>query len=85
MKTDRSPIVPLVVATAILLGMATIYVGSYFALLQVEPNAYSFGRKYANYRFGGRISAIVFFPLESIDRAVRPSLWREDDWEFELE
>ena len=55
---------PLIVGIVLLL-MPLLYVVSYFAL--ATP---FFG--FAAYRYGGPVSAHVYWPLEQVDRTVRP-------------
>lgn len=79
---------PLIFAIVILV-LPVLYVGSYLAL--VRPGGYGFAMDgsplgYAarcsfdppiveNYRYGGKYADCVFWPLEQIDRWVRPWKW----------
>lgn len=67
---------------AVLLCLPVLYVGSYLAL--VEPplattsyNTRAFGA--SPYRNGKQWSERVFWPLEQIDRRLRPGAW-ESPW-----
>ena len=68
MKETRTSGVWIVVALLLALPMA--YVGSY--LLLVMPFNGS-----AYYRFGGPVVTHIFWPLEQVDRKVRPGRWQE--------
>ena len=69
---------PLIVAIVLLL-LPVPYVGSYLAL--VKPAAIGMLRGDARdvylsfYRFEGRWLGRIFWPLEQIDRKVRPGAW----------
>jgi hypothetical protein len=74
---------PFVVTVLLLLPL--LYVGSYFAL--VVPAGYFNGRlnisstmRPPNYRIGAQQAAVFFWPLEQIDRRLRPEAW-ELPWE----
>lgn len=62
----------------ILLLLPLVYVGSYCAL--VEP---FWG--VANYRFGGRTSTRIYWPLEQVDRRVRPGVWQPPPWPVRIQ
>lgn len=57
------------------------YAATYFALL--NPTIYTtesaagigVGYREADYRAGGNVSRIVFVPIHSVDRAIRPDYW----------
>jgi hypothetical protein len=67
---------PLIVAIVLSL-LPVLYVGSYLAL--VKPGGMHLpGFVFTHYRYGHRISERAFWPLEQIDRKVRPSVWSED-------
>jgi hypothetical protein len=70
MKEKRSfaPVAP--VAIAIVLLLPLLYVGSYLAL--VVPGGFT---NNSNYRWGGMVADYFFWPLEQIDRSVRPKAW----------
>jgi hypothetical protein len=74
---------PLIVAIVLLL-LPVLYVGSYLAL--VVPRARLSGRlnissanltadPWEHYRLPGRVCGCIFWPLEQIDRKVRPKAW----------
>ena len=74
---------PLILAIALLL-LPVLYVGSYFALV-VPEGKWTAGEMghvsaaayyHAHYRVLPKLSAQVFWPLEQIDRKVRPGAWR---------
>jgi hypothetical protein len=78
MKKNAAPVI-----AAILLLMPLLYVGSYLAL--VRPTTVIFnggGQKMTfvdpHYRFGGQIAESFFWPLEEIDRVLRPDAWKSD-------
>jgi hypothetical protein len=64
MKKHAAPII-----AAILLLLPVLYVGSYLAMVvpQADVNA--------PYRIGGTNTAKCFWPLEMIDRRLRPKNW----------
>ncbi|WP_425617886.1 hypothetical protein NA78x_001576 [Anatilimnocola sp. NA78] len=75
--TNRAP---LIVAIVLLL-LPVLYVGSYLALV-LKPSMHKretflsdLFPGHFRYRFGGRIATKVFWPLEQIDRKVRPEAW----------
>jgi hypothetical protein len=70
---------PLVV-TIVLLLLPVLYVGSYLAL--VVPGYWlpigtlaMMRDDNPNYRYGGNHSAKFFWPLEQVDRKLRPGAW----------
>jgi hypothetical protein len=72
---------PLIIAIVLLL-LPLLYVGSYFAM--VVPDGIFIGTikvdyvrqpVISHYRTGGDIAAAVFWPLEQIDRKLRPGAW----------
>jgi hypothetical protein len=73
---------PLIFAIVLLL-LPVLYVGSYFALVDPPENRRTMrkGRIPAsrlfdpNYRIAARYAEVVFYPLERIDRKVRPAAW----------
>lgn len=77
--TNRAPLFLAIV----LLLLPVLYVGSYLALVVPEgihivcmsgkPSVRSF---IGHYWADQRIAGVVFWPLEQIDRKVRPSAWR---------
>ena len=82
--SSHNPI-PLLLTITLLL-LPTGYVGSYLALvdplgqpimvLNPQPiDAMDGDLKTDHYRYGGRAAAIVFWPLETIDRWLRPRTW----------
>jgi hypothetical protein len=74
--TNRAP---LLAAIALLL-LPVLYVGSYLAL--VSPWQAGLHRSFSfqheseiHYRIGGRWAGVVFWPLEQLDRQLRPDAW----------
>jgi hypothetical protein len=74
MKEKRSVAAPVAVA-AVLLALPLLYVGSYLALAEPQcefeqrwPTRY----KSRCYRVGQHYAASVFWPLEQVDRHLRP-------------
>lgn len=69
-------------AVAFVVSAAVLYVGSYYALLDMRTarlfHAFSrSGRPYVpemkgRYRFGGDVAASLFRPIERVDRWLRP-------------
>jgi hypothetical protein len=73
MKDSRAPLFVAIV----LLVLPVLYVVSYLALVKprgVLANAGSAGC----YRIGGEFSATLYWPLEKVDRQLRPRDW--DPW-----
>jgi hypothetical protein len=67
-------------AAALLLAVPVLYVGSYLAL--VRPAGFwqvskvlTNPPRLENYAFGGRIAEAFYWPLEQVDRNVRPDAW----------
>jgi hypothetical protein len=70
---------PLIVSIVLLL-LPLLYVGSYFALLNPHKNTAERWQQVmttgnVNYRAGGWFSDCCFWPIERIDRKLRPSVW----------
>jgi hypothetical protein len=70
------------IITALLLLLPVLYVGSYLALVEPEGVTYKHHigqRRFyfvtAPYRYQGRFCTHIFWPLEQIDRKVRPEVW----------
>jgi hypothetical protein len=76
MKKHAAPII-----ATILLLLPVLYVGSYFALMWRSRwstpglDGWRETSVTAEYRFGGNRAKQLFWPLEQIDRQVRPSEW----------
>ena len=69
---------PLIVAIVLLL-LPVVYVGSYLALVKPYTGAYLDGFPLApSYRWGGYLAARFFWPLEQIDRKLRPHTWESE-------
>lgn len=67
------------ILAAILLLLPLLYVGSYFALVKPGEHLGWGSALYAPYRCGGDVAVRLFWPLEQIDRRVRPGAW-EVQW-----
>lgn len=65
---------PLVVAIFLLL-LPVLYIGSYFALV-LPAGMNPRGALPFHYRWGERKLEPVYFPIEQIDRRMRPLAWR---------
>jgi hypothetical protein len=85
MRRNAAPII-----AAVLLLLPLLYVGSYLALVvpiglfvdySNDPFAFEPELSYDRYRYGAARVAIVFWPLEQIDRRIRPEQW---EMEFDL-
>lgn len=67
---------PLIAAIVLLLLM--LYLGSYAAMVlppgQDHRHTIRVLNK-SNYRFGGRVSPRLYWPLEQVDRQLRPMAW----------
>lgn len=88
MDKQRQARAPLVIAIVLLL-LPLLYVGSYLALkkplaVAVMRNGRSGTYVVAEYRMGKRIAGYAFYPLEQIDRQLRPSAWEPTGHGFEL-
>lgn len=77
--TNRAP---LLVAIVFLL-LPLLYVGSYFALVlpgpagvvTVPPHGWYLERH--KYRAGGSVADVIFWPVEQVDKALRPDVWND--------
>lgn len=76
----KSSHAPLLIAIVLLL-LPLLYVGSYLALVRpgVDWMNMAIGSRIPDerYRVGGRFSEGIFWPVEQIDRRLRPGAW---DW-----
>jgi hypothetical protein len=85
MKTSRAPLI----LAIILLLLPVLYIGSYLALVipggeVVVPAAVTLPFPHPvtrTYKLGGEWAEAVFWPLEQIDRMIRPSAWERISWE----
>jgi hypothetical protein len=70
------------VAIILLCLLPCIYAGSYLALVEAQPLSFVSGpgpwRKRAVYRVGGAVAAKVYWPINKLDRKVRPDYWKHD-------
>lgn len=67
-------------AVIVLLILPVAYVGSYFAIvvpgaLIAQPTRYTPYVHPTNYRVGDEWSRAIFWPLEQLDRKLRPQAW----------
>ena len=67
--------IPLLFAFAVSLVLA-IYVGVY-VLLVTPPGRRGLLGVYGRYRIGEPFTPILFYPLEKLDRQIRPQKWIE--------
>jgi hypothetical protein len=79
MKKHAAPII-----AAILLLLPLLYVGSYLALVSPQgvttpdpSDPYNYEGWIKNYRVGNSLCKQLFWPLEQIDRQLRPGAWDE--------
>jgi len=74
MKKHAAPII-----AAFLLLLPLLYVGSYLTLVvppqSVHVALIRINSDESDYRLGGRIAARFFWPLEQMDRRLRPKAW----------
>jgi hypothetical protein len=80
MEEKRSSAAP--IAIIVLATMTLLYVGSYFALVKAEPLWFMSGVgpwiKRDVYRLGGDFSKHFYFPINWVDRRIRPKYWHYD-------
>lgn len=85
-KHSRAPII-----AAVLLLLPVLYVGSYFALAMPPVNQDRANQRansgrgnygWGGYAWGGSFAAQFYWPLEQLDRNVRPGFWKYGgkDW-----
>jgi hypothetical protein len=82
MDNPRSSAAPIFAALFLLLPV--LYLGSYLVLVVpegvfVEPGSRLFAGHYRMNRFG--INTKVFWPLEQLDRKLRPTAWHDRRFE----
>ncbi|QDU25695.1 hypothetical protein ETAA8_07650 [Anatilimnocola aggregata] len=77
--------VPLIIAIVLLL-LPVLYVGSYLANVRPRPVLVPFtlpsgkvARLVSHYRFGIEYSERIYWPLEQVDRKLRPRAWVENE------
>jgi hypothetical protein len=56
-----------------------LYVGSYLALIDPVKTKHELmtGGDLSAYRFGGEYSVLFYWPLEEVDRKLRPDSWSQ--------
>ena len=77
--TNRAPLITAIV----LLLLPVLYVGSYVVLVEPPSPAfrnrpvmlYPYPDEPLHYRLGGEMAAAFYWPLNQIDRMVRPGVW----------
>jgi hypothetical protein len=73
------------ILAAILLLLPVLFVGSYLALVVPGVVRFSANRStviYEPYRYGGTWAVRFYWPLEQIDRKLRPEAWeRGREWD----
>jgi len=72
MKKHAAPLI-----AAVLLLLPGLYAGSYLALVSpmtIRVNAGGIIES-VNYRAGGSAAKVIYWPLEQIDRRLRPDAW----------
>lgn len=79
---NERPAHALWVAIILLCQEPCLYVGSYLALVEARPLFFMSGsgpwRKRAVYRLGGSVTAKVYWPINEVDRKIRPDYWNDD-------
>jgi hypothetical protein len=73
--TKRAPLI----AAILLLLLPLLYLGSYLALVTPGPRIGWGSARYSNYRAADEFCIRFFWPLEQIDRQLRPNAW---SWPF---
>lgn len=78
---------PLIIALSLLI-LPALYVASYFALVQpqyaVPARVITVLQDWRpaieedHYRYGGKFAARFYWPLEQIDRKLRPGVWADN-------
>ncbi|WP_254509905.1 hypothetical protein [Anatilimnocola floriformis] len=81
-RESRAPLIVAIIA----LALPVLYVASYCAMVTPASVTVSSAGTYVvnNYRFGEDRAQRFFWPLEQIDRTLRPRAWLQDDsWNTE--
>jgi hypothetical protein len=80
---------PLIIAVVLLI-LPVLYVGSYFALvvprgitIQFDAPIGALNLRIVHYRLAGTTASGIFWPLEQIDRKLRPRSWYGLDFDIE--
>jgi hypothetical protein len=78
MKKHAAPII-----AAILLILPVLYVGSYLALVVPGRTMFesAWGPTIPPYRWRLKMAERIFWPLEQIDRKVRPRAWEASEYD----
>jgi hypothetical protein len=65
------------VTIAAIVVLLAVYIGTYFVCLKPPPQGYNdlLDRRWSSYRYGAGFAEIVFWPIEQIDRQLRPGTW----------
>ena len=82
---SRSGAVPLVLAIGLLL-LPMFYVGSYLSLVQPKGRRIydRSGMRVTSYRIDNQLPNRIYWPLEKIDRKVRPKEWSHQKIQYML-
>ncbi|WP_425617246.1 hypothetical protein NA78x_000919 [Anatilimnocola sp. NA78] len=73
---------PLIIAIVLLL-LPVLYVGTYLAMVKPRSGGdILLNMIKSDYRSGGDWESTVFWPLEQIDRRLRPETWRPQSYEY---
>jgi len=70
------------IVAAILLLLPVLYVGSYLALVEPGPRNGWGNARYRTYRVSDEFCVRFFWPVEQIDKRVRPRAWESPWGEF---
>jgi hypothetical protein len=80
METSRS-FVPVAAVSILLMLLAFGYVGTYVVLVHPDPDPFAFSLgspntlDSPNYLLGGDWAQRIYWPLEQLDRRLRPEVW----------
>jgi hypothetical protein len=67
---------------ALLLLLPLLYVGSYLAVVSPAGTMLWWSGRVDHYEYGGRSVEQFYWPLEQIDRRIRPQAWRDTFSDF---
>jgi hypothetical protein len=81
MTSRPSTAAPILAVLAIVLVTLGTYVGGYLALLKVRvvytiDSGIEYERHFLNYRIDGKFITRLFYPINQVDRRLRPEHWR---------
>jgi hypothetical protein len=66
------------ITAATLLILPVLYLASYLALVKPVGTMQLWSGYVDHYRVGGRYAAAFYYPLEQIDRKLRPGAWQDN-------